>query len=338
MKKIGLLLLVVIASLTLLGCNNSEFKVDGEFTAFAESVHSNAPMVTMVTVKIENGEIVDYTIDAIQGTRTQTAGAETTEDTTDDVYAFVFNTESKRDLGFNYKMHYNTYAATDETPTVTEYQTWLTANNKNEWFQQADLVEAAWLANGVDSVTKNSETTVINNVAGVTIKDGGYIALAAEAVELAKAGKFQALIPSADDIYFASMVVSASGKVSDLIIDTLQGTPTGATFAWSVKTKQELGNDYAMKGVGPAYTFASGTWTASATAKATLEWYEQVALISDYVLDNGWNANLQAVGGRGGSLNGTALLDDLAGVTVHSQTYYDVLEALFACPAEGEVK
>lgn len=337
MKKIGLLLLVVIASLTLLGCNNSEFKVDGEFTAFKESVHSNAPQVTMVTVKIEDGEIVDFTIDAIQGKRTQTAGANTPDDTTDDTYTFAFNADSKRDLGFNYKMHYNTYKATDETDTLAEYQTWLTANNKKEWFQQADLIEAAWLANGVDSVTKNAQGD-IDNVAGVTISDNDYIALAAEAVELAKAGKFQALIATADDIYSASMVVSARGKVSDLIIDTLQGTPAGANFAWNAKTKQELGNDYAMKGVGPKNTFASGTWTASATEKTTLEWYEQVALISDYVLENGWDANLQAVGGRGGSLNGTTLLDDLAGVTVHSQTYFDVLEALFACPAEGEVK
>jgi len=337
MKKIGLLLLVVIASLTLLGCNSSEFKVDGEFTAFKESVHSNAPMVTMVTVKIENGEIVDYTIDAIQGTATQTAGADTTEDTTDDVYSYVFNADSKRDLGFNYKMHYFTYQATDETPTLEEYQTWLTTNNKKEWFQQADLIEAAWLANGFDSVTKNAQGK-IDNVAGVTISDGSYIELAAAAVELAKAGKFQALIATADDIYSASMVVSSRGKVSNLLIDTLQGAPSGATFAWNDKTKQELGNLYGMKNIGPAYTFASGTWTVSATAKASLEWYEQVALISDYVLENGWDANLQAVGGRGGSLNGTSLLDDLAGVTVHSQTYFDVLEALFACPAEGEVR
>ncbi|MGI6392078.1 MAG: hypothetical protein ACOX16_00485 [Candidatus Izemoplasmatales bacterium] len=333
MKKIGLLLLVLIASLALTGCKTSEFKVDGEFTAFEASVYSNAPMVTMVTVKIEKGEIVDFTIDCIQGKRTETDGT----------YSFAFNAESKRDLGFNYKMHYYTYAATDDTPTMEEYQTWLTTNNRKEWFQQADLIEAAWLANGYDSVTKNTDDKSpdyerIDNVAGVTIKDGGYIELAAAAVELAKKGKFQALIATKTDIYFASMVVSPKGKVSELVIDTLQAAPSGADFAWKAKTKQELGDEYGMKGIGQAYTFADGVWTKSATEKASLEWYEQVALISDYVLENGWDANLQAVGGRGGSLNGTTLLDDLAGVTVLSQTYFDVLEKLFACPAKGEVK
>lgn len=99
MKKIGLLLLVVFASVALFGCSQGEFKVDGEFTAFETSVHTNGAMqVTMVSVIIENGKIVGYNIDARQGTRTQTAGVDTPEVTTDDTYAFAWNAKTKKEI------------------------------------------------------------------------------------------------------------------------------------------------------------------------------------------------------------------------------------------------
>ncbi len=59
-----------------------------------------------------------------------------------------------------------------------------------EWFEQAELIEKAFLDKGVDGgVTKNKDTNVIDNVAGVTVKDGNYIKLAKEAVKLAEEGK-----------------------------------------------------------------------------------------------------------------------------------------------------
>jgi hypothetical protein len=321
MKKVGLLLLVVFASIALMACNPSEFTVDGEFTAFEATVKSSAPQVTMVTVTIEDGEIVGYNIDARQGKRTQTAGADTVADTTDDVFTFAWNASTKKELGDAYGMVANGGAIA-------------------EWHVQAGKIEAAWLANGVDFVTFNAETLVIDNVAGVTIKDGGYIALAKEAIELAKAGKFQTFECSGSDLYMASMIVSAKGVVSELELDTLQATKDAnlGTFVWKTSTKQELGAAYAMKGTGAKYVYANGAWTASATDKTTLEWFEQANLITDYVLANGWNGDLKAIATRGISIDGTTLVDGLAGVTVKTETYLLLLTDLFAAVAEGEIK
>lgn len=322
MKKIGLLFLVVFASVALFGCSQGEFKVDGEFMAFETSVHTNGAMqVTMVSVIIENGEIVGYNIDARQGTRTQTAGADTAEDTSDDAYSFAWNAKTKKQLGDAYNMV--TYGGAVA-----------------EWYVQAGRIEAAMLANGVDSITTNAETHVIDNVAGVTIKDGGYLALAAEAVELAKQGKFQSIVCSGTDLYIASMVV-AKGEVTELTLDTLQKKSALAdkkVFEWNDKTKQALGNDYGMKGKGAAYTFANGVWTASETAKSANEWFEQANLITNYVLETGNVYGLRSIGGRGISVDGATIVDGLAGVTVKTDTYIDVLTSLFANVAVGEIK
>ena len=294
-----------------------EFPVDGEFLAYEVGVSQNAPMVTYVIVTIEDDEITGYYIDCRQGTRTQTAGTDTPEDTTDDTYSFAWKESTKKELGDDYGM--------------------ATEPGQLEWYEQAALIEAYWLANGYDSVTVN-ESNVIDNVAGVTIKDGGYTDLAAAAVALAQAGQFQSVLCSADDLYSASMELSAAGVVSELVIDVLQGSPSGATFVWSELSKQEKGDDYGMAGVGPKYAFADGAWAIVPEQKCTLEWYEQVELITDYVLANGWNEDLAAIGGRGATIDGTTLLDDLAGVTVSSQNYYDLLSDLFGYVPEGTIE
>jgi hypothetical protein len=347
MRKLFTLFVALLTLVVVAGCNGNttvapttqaptteeprEFAADGEFTAYLVGVHSNAPMVTTVTVTIENDEITGYFIDCIQGKRTQN------EETL--VYSFNFNASSKKNLGFEYKMHWGAYSATDDTPTIEEYQTWLTANNKKEWHQQAELIEAYWLANGFDSVTSNTETTVIDNVAGVTIKDGGYTDLAAEAVQLAKDGKMQAIYTSSDDLYIATMTVNAEGEFSDLLIDVLQGTPDTAagTFAWREETKQELGFEYKMHYGTYSATDDTPTIEEYETwleANDKLEWFQQVALITDYVTENGWNENLAALNDRGGTLDGTTPVDSLAGVTVRSQGYYTLLADLFDCLPE----
>jgi hypothetical protein len=338
MKKIALLLLVVFASVSLFGCNNSEFKVDGEFTAFEVTVSRNAPQVTMVTVTVEDGEIVDYTIDVRQGARTQ--NAETLK------YAFAWNASTKRELGFNYKMQYSGYTASLADPltaTIAGYEAWLTANSKYEWFQQADMIEAAWLANGVDSVTANAEGD-ISGVAGVTISDGGYLALVVEAVELAKLGKFQAVKAVGSDLYIATMTVNAKGDVSDLVLDVLQATKDAdaGTFVWNTETKQQKGFNYKMHYNTYKATLADPltatlegyqTWL---TANNKLEWFQQANLITEYILENGWNANLKPLTAtaKGVSLDGTTVLDGFASVSISSQSYFDVLAALFAKVAE----
>jgi len=334
MKKFMLLFVALITLVVVAGCNGNttlapttaapttaaptteeprEFAADGEFTAYLVGIHSNAPMVTTVTVTIENDEIVGYYIDARQGVDTQTAGADTPDDTSDDTWTYVWNELTKKELGDDYNMVKFGGAIA-------------------EWYEQAALIEAYWLENGYDAVTVDGDN-VIDNVSGVTIKDGGYTTLAAEAVQLAKDGVMQAILCSADDLYIASMTVDAEGNFSNLLIDVLQGNPDGGTFAWRDQTKQELGDAYGMAGVGGGLTFVDGAWVSSGST-AVLEWYEQVALITDYVEENGWNENLAALAQRGGTIDGTTLLDDLAGVTVRSQSYYTLLADLFAKMAE----
>lgn len=312
MKKVFALLFVAIAALSLAACGEKEYKVDGEFTAFQEGVNGNAQMVTTVTVKIEKGKIVSYYIDALQGKRKEVAGDPVT-------YTFTWNEKTKKELGYGYRMHDGA-----RTMTETEYIAYLDENDKLEWFEQAELIEAKWLADGVESVTVANG--VIDNVAGVTIKDGSYTKLAKEAVELAKAGKFQAIYTSGTDLYFASMNVDSKGKVTNLVIDTLQSKIVDNVLVWNEKSKQELGADYGMKDIGPGYKLVDGAWVAD--GKCDTEWNDQVAVISNYIMENGYVA-LKSVNGRGVSLDGTTLIDGTAGVTINTNNYYSVLKALF---------
>lgn len=159
MRKVLMLFFVAFAAFTLFGCNSSEYKVDGEFLAYEAQVHSTTikvdgvsvpvkvPQVTYVTVTIENGEIAGYNIDVRQG--------KVTFDTTSEEFEWAWNDKTKKELGDDYNM--------------VKF-----GDAISEWYVQAELIEAYWLENGVDSVTVNDDNK-IDNVAGVTIKDGGYM-------------------------------------------------------------------------------------------------------------------------------------------------------------------
>jgi len=57
-------------------------------------------------------------------------------------------------------------------------------------------------------------------------------------------------------------------------------------------------------------------------------------LITEWVMENGYTEALQSIGLRGVSINGTSLVDGLAGVTIKTDTYFLLLDQLFALPAE----
>ena len=299
MKKIVVLLFAVLLTFGLFACGEKEFAVDGEFLAYEVSVSRNAPQVTFVTVTIEDGKIAGYNIDVRQGTRTGD-GAEV-------AYAWAWNAKTKKELGDDYNMK-----------PVSEIG--------KEWYEQAASIEAFWLENGVEAMTKD-EDNVIDNVTGVSIKDA-YSSVALAAIENAKAGKFVAIYSSGTDLYSAEMTLTKKGEIDTLVLDVLQSTRDAATgtFTWRTQTKQELGDDYGMKGAG-GYVFENGAWKSEGTT--TLEWYEQVALITDYVKANGWSDSLQPVAQRGGSLDGTTLIAELAGATIRTGGYYTVLKSLF---------
>ncbi len=285
-----MLFFVAFAAFTLFGCNSSEYKVDGEFLAYEAQVHTNGTMmVTTVSVTIEKGKIVDYNIDARQATKVQN------EETL--AWTYTWNAKTKKELGDDYNMVKFGGAIA-------------------EWYVQAERIEEFWLENGVDAVTVNAEN-VIDNVSGVTIKDGGYLALAKEAVELAKEGKFQAVYCSGTDLYSAHMVVTPKGEIESLMLDVLQmnrASTTSGTFQWNAKTKQELGFEYKMH-YGTSGAADLTAYQAWLTANNKLEWFQQANLITDAIVENGWSAN--------------AAENVPAGVTITTTGYYAVLAKLF---------
>ena len=289
MKKVLLLLVVAIATFTLFGCKSTEYKVDGEFMAYEISTHYGAPMITTVTVTIEDGEITGYYIDALQSKKVQTAGADTEEDATDDKFQYNWNAKTKKELKFDYNMK-----------PVSEIG--------KEWFEQAASIEAYMLENGPDAVTKDADT-FIDNITGVSMKDGGYTTLAKEAVELAKAGKFQAITWSSSygkpQVVSASMTVDTKGVVTELKLDTLQSDLSATfEFSWKAKTKQELGFDYNMKDASPIGK----------------EWFEQADTLTAYVMENGW------------TMNSTP---EVTGVTVTTTDYFKTFDSLFTMAGDS---
>jgi major membrane immunogen (membrane-anchored lipoprotein) len=274
MKKVFLLLILAVATFTLFGCNSSEYKVDGEFLAYEASVSHNAPQVVMVTVTIEDGEIVGYNIDTRQGNKVQNE---------DESWTFSWKEMTKKELGDDYGM--------------------ATEDGQLEWYEQAEALEAHWLENGVsiDEVDAEGNTDAVT---GVTITVDAYYELALEAIELAKAGKFQAVYCTADDLVSATMMVDEKGVATDLVLDVLQGSPTGETFAFRDKTKQELGLEYGMK-------------DASEIGK---EWFEQAEAIAAYVLENGADSI---------QVDDTGHISNITGASVRNSGYSQVFEMLF---------
>ena len=302
MKKIIVMFFAVLLALSLAACTEREYPTDGVFLGYEVGVSRNAPMVTFVTVTIEDDEITAYDINVRQGSRTGD-GAEV-------AYAYAWNQQTKKELGFEYHLHYTASGAT----TTAEYTAWLTANNKLEWFQQAELIEAFWLENGIEAM-HGDEETAIDNVAGVTIKNA-YSVAAQHALDNAKAGKFLSIYCSGSDLYIGEMTLTSKGAIETLVVDVLQRNRAAAagTFEWNTQTKQQLGYAYGM------HKTASGTSTeadyiAWLTANNKLEWFEQANLITEDIIENGWSSS--------------AAENVPAGVSISTAGYYAVLAALF---------
>lgn len=118
-------------------------------------------------------------------------------------------------------------------------------------------------------------------------------------------------------------VTIEKGKIVGYNIDVRQGTRTSTTtgegeaavttyaWAWNAKTKKELGDDYGM-----------------AKVEGQLEWYEQAALIEEYLLENG-------VDSLDSTPIGTAFaVDGMAGVTIKN-AYTEVAKAAVANAKAG---
>ncbi len=281
MKKMWLLLLVVSAAFVLTACQPREYAADGDYTAYAVGTH-NGPQVTTVTVTIEDDEIVGFYIDTRQGGVDQTAGADTPDDDSDDTYEATWNTQTKKELLDAYGM--------------------AAIAGGLEWYEQAEALEAHWLANGVtlDDVDSEGNTDAVT---GVSITVDEYYDLALEAIQNAKDGVFEAVYCTEDShgpaLYSATMSVE-DGSFSDLVIDVLQSSLNDSNeFVWDTQTKWEKGDDYGMAAV------AGG-----------LEWFEQSEEIAEFVEANGWTSSTS--------------LDGITGVSITTDGFSEVLDVLFA--------
>lgn len=304
------------------------YAADGVYSAFEASTNYGAPMLTTVSVTITNDEIASFYIDCVQSTAVKT----------DDVVTdYKFNQKSKKELGYLYGMHNTPNAEEEYTPqdlSTTEgmaaYKAYLVKAELKEWFEQAALIEAYFVANGTD--LEYNEAEQISNITGVTVKDGSYSKLAKEAVANAATGKAVSVISAnAHDVIWAEGTVSADGSFSALKLNTLQGRLVEGAYAWDTENKQEKGYLYGMHNtpsgdyVRQDLTTTEGmaAYKAHLVAAEKLEWFEQAALITDYVLANGV-AGLKLEGVK---LDGS--VEALAGVTVTASGYVTVLKALY---------
>jgi hypothetical protein len=308
MRKTATIFLFLLATVFLASCETEEVRTyasDGIFLAYEASVSRNAPQVTTVYVEIENDAIKGYYIDSRQGLRTG-------DGTTESPYAWTWNEKTKKELGADYNMIVN-------------------SDIDKEWFEQAAAIEAFWLENGIDAMTKDADG-YIDNVTGASIRDA-YSAIAKQALANAVKGEFVSIYASGTDLYSATMTrcsCTVQG-IETLKLDVLQSTRNQATgtFTWNAKTKQELGNDYGMKDVGNSLSFANGAWSADGN-KSSLEWFEQVNLITNYIITNGFDASMKPVADRSASLDGMTPIDALAGATIRTSGYFATLKKLFS--------
>jgi len=105
----------------------------------------------------DKGEIDTLVLDVLQANKDKVAGT------------FAWKDQTKQELGYAYGMH----KTASGTTTEAEYIAWLEANDKLEWFEQANLITADIIANGWS-------TTASENVpAGVSISTTGYYAVLA---------------------------------------------------------------------------------------------------------------------------------------------------------------
>ena len=291
MKKILTVLFAAFILLGMTACDGGRtYAADGEYTAFEIHLHRGSPMVTSVTVTIEDDEITGYYIDALQ--------SEVTTNDAEEETGFAWNEETKKELGDDYGM--------------VQY-----GGATAEWYEQAELIEAYWLENGIDAMETNSET-YITNISGVTIKDGMYAELAQEAVQQAKDGVLKAYTTSEHyngtaNVTWVTLTVDEDGNPESLELDVLQSTldDSGDSLAlvWNEETKQELGDEYGM---------ASKNGNENG---GTYEWYEQANMITDFILENGWEDGFTVEGSD---------IDTESDVTISTGDYEEVLDAVFS--------
>lgn len=323
MKKIITFALMFLMLFTVVGCKKDEPKeepkpevqrtyvADGEYTAY--TLAEGKCELTTATVTIKDDKISKVYLNVVQSAATKNEAGETT--------GYAFNAQSKKELGYAYHMHFNGYKASlEDASTATDegYAAWLEANGKLEWFQQAELIEAYIVANGVDAIQVTEGKFA--NIAGVTIKDA-YLATVKAAIANAKAGIKTAVTTAEDDVTVATAKVAKDGSLSEVKLDVFQGSFKEGAFSWQAG-KQEKGYGYHMHyrsytgSLEDATTATEEGYKEWLKANNKLEWFEQAELIVA-----AWVANHSVNQNEAGKF-------DIAGVTIKNGGYITVLNGL----------
>lgn len=320
LKKVWAMVLVAVAALCLAGCkdkNKNEkpaertYVADGSYVAYGYDLKYGAPQLTWVTVTIKNDKISDVDINTIQST-----GVKDGETTT----GYAWNAKNKKELGYEYYMFPKSGAKNEAgVLDVEAYKKWLSENNKKEWFEQVELLEAKIVADqNADGFTVSEGN--VTNVTGVTVSASTYVTLAKEAIANAKAGKVVAvrstMYGGSAEYVVATATVDANGKLSNVVIDERQSKTADGVFTWNEKTKQELGYDYGLQRGSVGWDKSLEEYKNWLTENDKLEWFEEVALIV-----NVWKNGTPAVDSNNKFTNVT-------GCTISNVGYAEVLEQL----------
>lgn len=150
MKRLLAVLLVLLSTIVLIGCTGKSKLHDGEFTAFKYAGEEAASDLTWVTVTVEKGKVVEYYIDVLQYKNGE------------------FLEKSKKELGYEYGM-------VGASPIG------------KEWFEQAAVIEAAFLKDGPAKLSLDDDG-YIDDLAGATVIGTTYKEVALAALDLAKVG------------------------------------------------------------------------------------------------------------------------------------------------------
>jgi len=280
MKKLLSVFVLVLLLFGVVGCGEERtYKADGIYVAWdynttsgnvlneedgtpytigtgdtAQTFKSIVPVLSTVSVEIRNDEIVNYEIDERQS---KAYVKETAADGTITKVTWKFNTQTKRELKYNYGMETNA--------------------KQGEWYQTIINLENAWLKEEPKAL------------ASVTIHHENYVELANEAIQKAKDGKASAVYPGEHyeyDVAYVTADVNEKGRLSNVLFD-----------AWIFGYGQVAADVYDATSKTFNFTWAEKSkYDSYSPMRDGAKWQDQIDTLQDYIENNGFDGLLTTSG------------------------------------------
>ncbi|HHU21225.1 MAG TPA: hypothetical protein GXZ51_02110 [Acholeplasma sp.] len=302
LKRGTLLVVFLLLGFFLVGCscddNNKEiprtYVADGIYLEYKTIDTNNKPLISTVAVTIKNDAIDSVYIDCV----------DSEEVVVDGVVDYKLKAKSRKELGYLFGLYNQDELASgyQKQDLNTEeglqiYKDYLLAQNKKEWFEQANLLEAYFKTG--NSVLE-LDNGYITSIEGVNIKDIGFSELFVKAVANAKAGIFKAIkYVNNYDIISVVAKVSKAKKVEKITLDVVSGKTSAGVFKFDVESRLTMKYAYGMyNSNNPEYEYTKQDLTTAVgleTYRVYLEqshqyeWFQQSTLLTNYVLSNGFS-------------------------------------------------